>query len=110
MKMLLFLLLFAAPMFCLAQTDTTANKQKVAYCIAEITSDGSKYDMMFDDGSTQNRDGIKVKDAKGKIIAFDSKISALNYVNQLGWKLVSSYTVSVGLYDVAFVFERPVAK
>jgi hypothetical protein len=110
MKKLLFLLFFAAPVFCLAQADTTIHKQKVAYCIAEVASDGSKYDMMFDDGSTQKRDGVKVKDAKGKVMVFDSKVSALNYVSQLGWKLVSSYTIPGIVYDVAFVFERTTTK
>ena len=110
MKKLLFLLLFAAPMLSKAQTDTSVYKQKVVYCIAEIASDGLKYDMMFDDGSTTKKDGIKVKDAKGKIMAFNSKISALNYVSQLGWKLVSSYTIPGPLYDVAFVFERATTK
>jgi hypothetical protein len=110
MKKLLFLLLFAAPVFSRAQTDTSAHKQKVTYCIAEITSDGSKYDMMFDDGSTLKKDGVKVKDTNGKIMVFNSKISALTYVSQLGWRLVSSYTVPGILYDVAFVFERPVAQ
>jgi hypothetical protein len=42
MKKLLFLLRFAAPAFSRVQTDTSAHKQKVAYCIAEIASDGSK--------------------------------------------------------------------
>jgi hypothetical protein len=109
MKKLLFLALFIAPILCKAQTDT-AHKQKVNYCIAEVSADGSKYDMMFDDGSTTKRDGVKVKDAKGKIMVFNSKISALNYVTQLGWKLVSSYSISGILYDVAFVFERPAAQ
>jgi hypothetical protein len=107
MKKLLFLLLFAIPIFCKAQTGTTANKQ-VAYCIAIVANDGSKFDMMFDDGSTKKRDGIKVKDAKGKIMTFDSKVSALNYMSKLGWTLVSSYTPWNVDQAIAFVFERPV--
>jgi len=107
MKKLLFLLLFTAPIFCKAQTDTTANKH-VAYCIAIVSNDGSKFDMMFDDGSTKKRDGIKVKDAKGKIMTFDSKLSALNYVSKLGWTLVSSYTPPNIDNAIAFVFERSV--
>ena len=105
MKKLLFLLLFAAPVFCKAQTGTTANKQ-VVYCIAVVANDGSKFDMMFDDGSTKKRDGIKVKDAKGKSRLFDFKISALNYVSKLGWTLVSSYTPPNIDNAIAFVFER----
>jgi len=109
MKKLLFLLLFAAPMFCMAQTNTTVNKQ-VTYCIAIVGNDGSKFDMMFDDGSTKKRDGVKVKDAKGKIMTFDSKVSALNYVSKLGWTLVSSYIPTNIDMAVAFVFERPVTQ
>jgi len=108
MKKLLFLLLFAAPMFCMAQTNAVTPKQKVAYCIAIISNDGSKFDMMFDDGSTKKRDGIKVKDAKGKSMLFDSKISALNYVSGLGWRLVSSYVPPNIDMAIAFVFERTI--
>jgi len=110
MKKLLFLLLSAAPMFCMAQTDTTIQKQKITYCIVEISSDGSKYDMMFDDGSTKKKNGVKVKNAKGNPMVFDTRISALNYVTHLGWKLVSSYPTGLQSYDVDFVFERSIAQ
>jgi len=108
MKKLLFLVLFAAPFFCFAQTDTATHKQKIAYCIAQVEHDGSKFDINFDDGS-RGKNGSEIKDSQGKTMKFDSRITALNYVTQLGWTLVSSYTLKGTTREViAFVFQRPV--
>lgn len=38
-----------------------------------------------------------------KIMVFNSRVSVLDYVSQLGWRLVSSYIIPGILYDVAFV-------
>ncbi len=108
MKKLLFLVLFAAPFFCFAQTDTTTQKQKITYCIAQVEHDGSKFDINLDDGS-RGRNGSEIKDSNGKTMKFDTRISALNYITQLGWTLVSSYTLKgTTLEVIAFVFKRPV--
>ena len=109
MKKLLFLLLFAIPVFCKAQTDTTNHQKKIAYCTVEITTSGSKYLASLDDGTKTKSKDMEIKDSKGKQIKFTSRIAILDYVTQQGWILVSSYYMD-DKYDntLGIIFERPV--
>jgi len=109
MKNLLFLLLLL-PVFCHAQTDTTAYKKKIAYCTVEIAARGSYYLVSIDDGTTTKASAMEIKDSKGKQIKFTSRIAVLDYITQRGWTLVSSY-YPYGKYDntLGLIFEKPVA-
>jgi len=107
MKKLLFLLLFTLPVFCKAQTDSASHKQTVSYCTAEIYPDGSKYEIIMDDGTKKKSSQMEIKTPNGKVMKLDSRIAALNYVTQQGWTLVSSYAV-VGISDaIGLILERP---
>ncbi len=110
MKKLLFLLLLSLPVFCLAQTDTTAYQKKIAYCTVEIDTRGSKYLASLDDGTTTKTSAMEIKDSKGKQIKFTSRIDVLDYMTQRGWTLVSSYyTASRAETFLGLIFKKPVA-
>jgi hypothetical protein len=106
MKKLLFLLLLSLPIFCHAQTDTTAYQKKIAYCIVGIGSPSRKYVVatLFD-GTAKKTSDIEIKDSQGKQIKFTTVIDVLDYVTQQGWTLVSSYYAGAQY----FVFKKPVA-
>lgn len=106
MKKLLFLLLLSLPVFCHAQTDTTAYQKKIAYCIVGIGSPSRKYVVatLFD-GTTTKTSDIEIKDSNGKQIRFPTTIAVLDYVTQQGWTLVSSYYAGAQ----NFIFKKPVA-
>jgi hypothetical protein len=109
MKKIIFLTLFAIPIFCRAQTDTTNYQKKIAYCIVEIDTRGSNYLASLDDGTITKASAMEIKDSKGKQIKFTSRIAVLDYMTQRGWTLASSYYTSSRVETMlGLVFKKPV--
>jgi len=109
MKKLLFLLLLSLPVFCHAQTDTTAYQKKIAYCTVEVSQFGSKFFASLDDGTKTKANAMEIKDSKGKQVPFTSRIAVLDYITQQGWTLVSSYYKDDKFDNtLGLIFEKPV--
>jgi len=73
MKKIIFLALFAIPMFCRAQTDTTTYQKKIAYCTVEISQSGSKFLATLDDGTKTKASDMEIKDSNGKQTNFKNR-------------------------------------
>jgi hypothetical protein len=110
MKKLLLLVLFTAPMFVFAQNIASSNQQKGPYGIAMVYFGYSKsqVELSIDDGSGKKTKDMMIKDEQGKNVKFKSEVSALNYLAQNGWSIVSSYedVSGGGTPNVAFVIKR----
>ena len=108
MKKLLFLVLFALPVLCLAQAAATAPQQKGPFSLAVVYRGGSKYEASIDDGSGKKTKDMLIKDGQGKPMKFNSVINVVNYLAQNGWAIITSYedTLGGGMPSVAFVIKR----
>src|ERR1700761_1148197 len=110
MKKILLLLLFTAPLFGFAQNVISSNQPKGPYGIAMVYCGFSKsqVELSINDGSGKKMKDMMIKDEQGKNLKFTSEVSALNYLSQNGWSIVSSYedTSAGGTPNIAFVIKR----
>lgn len=89
------LLIFIMICFCCA----TLSAQSRVYCeIVEKQALGKKVKVMIDFGQKRKRSKAAqtLVNERGKEIAFNSKIDALNHMDSLGWNFLQAYTVVSG--------------
>ncbi|WCT11516.1 hypothetical protein [Mucilaginibacter jinjuensis] len=110
MKKLFLLLLFVAPAYCFAQTDSLKYKPKEEFCEAE--TEGFSYGYRLKISKTdQNFDKVPyIKNTNNKPREFNSMIGIMNYMAQDGWVLVTSYPEALnnGLTQrLHLIYKRP---
>lgn len=112
MKKLLIAVLLSAPVWCMAQADTTRNKvqpqhERYATLYLENMSFSNKLNAIIDSGQLKEdlTEGMLL-DKKHKRMLFVTPVAALNYMAQRGWELVTAYPRYTNSSKLEFIFKR----
>ena len=105
------LLLLLLPSIAFTQDTATVEQ----YCEAIIGPAGlfnNKLSLVIDDGSVARRafGDYRLRDSQNKLILFNTRIDALNYMSRQGWALVHPLRKLPDELDSRFLFKKRVLR